>query len=99
MRYVESWMETTIPYGTERTKEDLIVSINYRNGYALGLAMKINDLEEKLAEAEQKFDLARQYQREVDAQLVESLISPLRSMEATLKNEALTVAAKNIREF
>ena len=60
----EQWMNEVIQYETPLSKQDLIVMINFRTGYALGLAMKNKELEDKL-------DLALDYQRELDARVAE----------------------------
>ena len=47
---------------------DLIMEINYLRGMVMGFEAKVNELEEK-------FDMALDYQREVDARLVDSFVT------------------------
>jgi len=65
------YMEDVILDGT--TIEELVTQINFLRGSLYGQAMLIDAAEEKAVELEEQVELARDYQREIDARLVDGL--------------------------
>ena len=53
--------------------ESLLAEINFRRGQVMGLTLKVEQLEKQIAESEEKFKLALDFQRERDAQIVEAM--------------------------
>lgn len=53
--------------------ETLLSEINFRRGEVMGYQAKVRELTRQLEEAEEKLDMAFDYQKEVDAQVVEKL--------------------------
>lgn len=70
IQHVEPEPLNTDPIWTLHKVRDVISKLNFLKGSYIGFAMKIDELEKKFA-------MALEYQREVDAQLLEKYDAPL----------------------
>jgi hypothetical protein len=66
IQHVEDWPENDEPIWNLTKVREIVSQLNYLKGSYVGHELKIKELEEK-------FEMALEYQREVDAQLLERL--------------------------
>lgn len=98
MTNVLPWMSYPLQEGDERMKaNEALMTVNFRTGIAYGLAVRADSLEARVVELEAQLEIAFEYQRELDARLVELGMSPLRDLKSTYGSDALTGAADRIR--
>lgn len=60
--------------------------LNFLKGSYMGFTLRVEQLEKQLAEADEKFDLARDYQRQLDIQTLEGLLGGIWAADDRLTN-------------
>lgn len=73
--YIPDWIKT-VTFHDEfmlMDPKDVLDKYNYLKGAYWGFELKIKELEKELAEANEKFDLSRDYQRQLDIQALENM--------------------------
>lgn len=104
-RAMEVWDDLPDWIKTVTDKEDfdkldpveVLSKLNFLKGAYQGFRMRVAELEDQLEEADEKFDLARDYQRQLDIQKLEDTLRVLDNAPAATK-QGLKVAIETLNE-